>query len=130
MGVPLAGVGANIKTGVNQIANLDTWTISAKSAVKDTTSFQATGSYQQNTATIKSWTVKCDGRLDATDTNGQVALINGLGNTFPLELDIDAAGTHKWTGNAILTGIDPKADAHDVNVISFSFDGSGVLTFA
>lgn len=130
MGVPLAGVTANVKTGATAIANMDVWTLSAKSAIKDTTPFQATGQYAQNTATIKSWTVKIDGRLDATDTTGQVALINGLGSTFPLELDIDAAATHKWTGNAILTGIDPKADAKDVNTVSYSFDGSGVITFA
>ena len=68
--------------------------------------------------------------LDATDTTGQVALINGLGNTFALELDTDTAGTHKWTGSGILVGIDPKSDAKDVNQVAFAFDGTGVLTFA
>jgi hypothetical protein len=130
MGVPLAGVQANVKTGVNAITWMNTWTLTAKANIKETTAFQSSGNYATKSATTKEWSVKIDGPLDATDTNGQVALINGLGNTFPLELDTDTAGTHKWTGSAILVGIDPKSDAKDVNQVTFAFDGTGVLTFA
>jgi predicted secreted protein len=125
---PLAGIGALIKAGANTIGAMNTWSITPKVSVKDTTSFQATGSWGTRAATIKEWTAKCDGFLDATDA-GQVALINGLGNTFALEMDIDAAATHKWTGSAILTAVDPKADAKDMNLVTFTFDGTGPLTF-
>ncbi len=106
MGVPLAGVSANIKIGANAVAWMNTWTVTAKANVKETTAFQSASGYATKTATVKEWSVKIDGPLDATDTNGQVALINGLGNTFALEMDTDAAGTHKWTGSAILTAVE------------------------
>ncbi|SRR5258706_15665408 len=128
MGVPLAGVGGNVKMGVNAVANLDKWSVAAKSGISDTTTFQAAGGWETKTATVKSWSAKSDGRTDPVDTLGQVALFNGLGTTFAVEFDVDA--THKWTGNAILTGIDPKADAGGMNEVSFSWDGSGALTFA
>src|SRR6266571_6331839 len=109
---------------------MNTWTVTAKANVKETTAFQSASGYATKTATVKEWSVKIDGPLDATDTNGQVALIKGLGNTFALELDTDTAGTHKWTGSAILVGVDPKSDAKDVNQIAFAFEGTGVLAFA
>ena len=129
MGVPLAGVSANVKIGANQIAWMNKWVMTSKANVKETTSFQASGQYKTQSATTKEWSVKVDGVLDATDTNGQVALINGLGTTFSLELDTDAAGTHKWTGSAILVGIDPTSDTKDVNLIVFAFEGTGPATF-
>lgn len=130
MGVPLAGVNANIKIGANAVAWMNTWSVTAKANVKETTAFQSASGYKTITATVKEWSAKIDGPLDATDTLGQVALINGLGTAFSLEMDTDAAGTHKWTGSGILTGIDPKSDAKDVNQVTFSFDGTGVLVFA
>ncbi len=130
MGIPLAGVAANVKAGANTVTWMNTWALTAKANIKETTAFQSTGGYATKSATTKEWSVKIDGPLDATDTTGQVALINGLGNTFALELDTDTAGTHKWTGSGILVGIDPKSDAKDVNQVAFAFDGTGVLTFA
>lgn len=130
MGVPLAGVNANVKIGANAVAWMNTWSITIKGNVKETTSFQSSGAYRTLTSTTKEWSAKIDGPLDGTDTNGQVALINGLGSTFSLELDTDAAGTHKWTGSAILVGIDPKSDAKDVNQVTFNFDGTGAITWA
>src|SRR6478609_9449423 len=128
MATPLSGIGGLIKEGATTIGGMNTWSITPKVSTKDTTTFQATGSWGTKNATIKEWTAKCDGFLDATDA-GQVSLINGLGNTFALEMDVDAAAAHKWTGNAILIAVDPKSDAKDMNLVTFSFDGTGVLTF-
>src|SRR2546421_2723897 len=128
MAVPLAGIGGLIKEGATVIGAMNTWSVNPKADTKDTTTFQAAGSYATKAATIKEWTAKCDGFLDATDA-GQVALINGVGNTFTLEMDIDQAATHKWTGSAIFAGFDAKSDAKDMNLVTFNFDGTGPLTF-
>lgn len=127
MGTPINGVGGNVKMGANAVLNLGNWSVSAKANTSDTTSFQSPGGWGTKAATIKEWSGKSDGRTDPTDTTGQVALFNGLGNTFAVEFDID--GTHHWAGSAILTGIDPKADATGMNEASFSWDGTGPLTF-
>ncbi len=128
MAGPLAGVQALIKEGANTIGQMNTWSVTPKASTKDTTVFQATGNWGTKATTIKEWTAKCDGFLDATDA-GQVALINGVGNTFALEMDIDQAATHKWTGSAIFLGFDAKSDAKDMNLVTFNFDGTGPLTF-
>jgi hypothetical protein len=127
MGIPLAGVGGAVKAGAVTLANVGTWTISIKGAIAKTTSFGAAGAWETNTATIKSWSAKFDGRTDPGDTTGQVALFNGIGSTFAMEFDID--GTHHWAGSAIMTGLDPKADATGMNECSFSVDGTGSIVY-
>ena len=130
MGTPVVGVGGAVKVGATPtiIANMNTWSITEKAAVQDTTVFQVSGNWQTNAATIKSWTGKFDGFIDPADTN-QLSLINGLGSTFSLEFDIDPTATHKWAGSAIVTGIDPKSDVKGMAVVTFSVDGSGPLVF-
>jgi hypothetical protein len=60
-----------------------------------------------------------------------VALINGLGNTFTLDFAVGSTvGQGHWSGTGILVGIDPKSDAAGMNEISFSFEGTGPMTFA
>lgn len=127
MAYPAAGVGGAVKNGANTVANLQKWGISAKGNVAKTTVFGSSGSWETNTPTIRGWTATADGLTDASDTNGQVALFGGLNSTFTLELDID--GTHHWSGSAILTGIDPSADAQNMNTIKLTFTGTGALTF-
>ena len=124
-----SGVGGNVKVGATPtvVANVGVWSVSAKAGVASTTAFQATGSWETQLPTIKSWTAKCDGRTDPADTLGQLTLLNGLGTIMNVEFDVDS--THHWSGSAILTGIDPKSDTKALNDISFSFDGTGPLSF-
>jgi hypothetical protein len=127
MAYPAAGIGGAVKNGANTVANLQKWTITPKGATAKTTPFQAPGSWEVNTPTIKSWAAEADGFTDPSDTNGQLALMNGLNTVIALELDID--GTHHWTGNAILVGFDPASDAQNMNTIKYHFTGTGALTF-
>ena|SRR5579859_1677064 len=127
MPYPTAGVNGLVKNGANTVANLQKWAISVKGNVAKTTPFQASGSWEQNTPTIRGWTATVDGWTDPSDTNGQVALYNGVNSSFTLELDID--GTHHWSGSAYLTGVDPAADSQNMNTTKLSFTGSGALTF-
>lgn len=124
-----AGIGGNVRVGATPtiVANVGVWSVTAKVAVASTTSFGATGAWETQLPTIKSWTAKCDGRTDPADTLGQLTLLNGLGTIMNVEFDVD--GTHHWSGSAILTGIDPKADTKGLNDIAFSFDGTGPLVF-
>ncbi len=127
MSYPTAGVGGSITVGSTVAANLDKWQVTQKAMMKDTTSFGASGSWQTNTTTIKEWTAKADGRIDPSDTNGQLVLINGLGTTVTMKFSVD--GTHYWSGSAIVAQIDPKADANDVVTVQYTFTGNGALSF-
>lgn len=124
----VAGIGGAVKNGANSVANLNTWTLSLKGNITKTTVFGSTGQWETNIATTRGWTVKADGYLDSSDTNGQLAFINGLNSTFTVTLNTGDT-THNWSGTAILTGIDPKADVGGVDTVSFSFDGTGAVTF-
>ena len=128
-GVPLAGIGGMITSATVTVANLQKWSLSIKADKKDTTAFQATGDWMTQLPTIKSWTASAEGNLDPTDTTGQVALLNGLGNTFAVTFNTDPT-LHKWAGSAILTGIDPAADATGLVTIKFAFEGSGAIAWS
>jgi predicted secreted protein len=126
MSYPTNGVGGSFTVGSTVVANVDVWTITQKAAVKDTTAFGASGSWQTNTMTLKSWSAKVDGRVDPSDTNGQLVLLNGLGSTVSVKFNVD--GTHYWSGSAIVTQADPKSNVNDVATVSYSLTGSGALT--
>jgi hypothetical protein len=127
MAYPTAGVNGNIKIGANAVANCQKWALSPKGGVAKTTPFQATGAWEVNTPTIRSWTATIDGFTDPSDTNGQALLLNGVNTAFTLELDVD--GTHHWAGSAILMGMDPASDAQNMNTVKYAFTGTGALTY-
>lgn len=127
MGNPISGIGGLVKNGANVIANLDVWAIAMKSLTKEVTPFQADGSWQVNIATLKTWTVKLNGRLDPEDTAGQVAFLNGLGSTFTIRLE--SSSTRYWSGTGIVIGLDPKVNVNDAQLIEFDLMGTGPLVF-
>jgi predicted secreted protein len=123
-----AGIGGSVKLGANVVADINNWSVSPKGAIEDTTAFGASGSWRTKVATVKEWSAKFDGFTNAGDTNGQLALINGLNATFTFNFMIN--GTNQWSGTGILSGIDPKSSATGLNEISFSVDGTGALTYS
>jgi predicted secreted protein len=131
MGTPIQGVGGGVKNGANLVLNVNTWSISEKASTVETIAFGSTGGWQTRISTFKDWTASCDGKTDPADTTGQVALINGLGNTFTLDFAVGSSPTQgHWSGTGILVAIDPKSDAAGMNEISFNFEGTGPMTFA
>lgn len=131
MGTPILGVGGGVKNSSNLVLNINTWSIDIKVSTVDTISFGSVGGWNTRISTFKDWTAKVDGKTDVTDTTGQLALFNGLGNTFTLEFDVGDSVDHgKWSGSGILVGIAPKSDASGMNEVGFSFEGTGALTFA
>lgn len=131
MGTPILGVGGGVKNGSSTILNINTWSIDIKVSTVDTISFGSVGGWNTRISTFKDWTAKVDGKTDASDTTGQLALINGLGSTFTLEFDVGSVVSNgKWSGTGILTGIAPKSDASGMNEIGYTFEGTGALTFA
>jgi len=85
-----------------------TWSISLKSGVTDTTTFQAPGAYMLNTPTIKSGTVK----IDTFRTDGRIAV--ELGALVAMQLFIDYALNYRWDMLAWIDGLDPKSDVKGV----------------
>ena len=122
-----SGIGGSFKYGTVVVASLGKWSISMKGGLVKTTPFGASGSWEVNTGTIKSWTATAEGWLDPADTLGQTALANVISSTVAVTFYVDA--THNWSGNAILTGVDDMADSQGVNTRKFSFTGAGNFVF-
>lgn len=127
MGTPILGVGGGVKNSSALVANINNWALNIKADTVDTIAFGSAGGWNTKISTFKDWSCTFDGKTDPSDTAGQVALINGLGNTFTLQFDIDS--THHWAGSGILTGVNPKSDASGMNEISFSAEGTGAITY-
>jgi hypothetical protein len=120
MSFPAAGVGSHVVVGSATVANIDMWTVTPKGQSKDTTPFQASGSWQVNTPTIKEWDAKWDGRLDPGDTNGQLVILQNVNSTYTIKM--------YWTGTAIALGGQFKSSANDVVLATYNWQGTGPLT--
>lgn len=101
---------------MTQLDDAHIWTLSAKAAVKDTTAFQAAGGYVRNTATVKSGTVK----IETVRTDTRLSL--ELGNIVGGQLFVDKTNNVRWDILGIISGLDLKSDAHDVETQSVSID--------
>lgn len=125
---PTPGVGGQVKLGSNVVGNITEWSGGPVMELADTTPFGASGSAQQQTATIQKWAVKFKGSTDGSDTNGQVTLHNGVGVKSTYSFYIDA--THFWSGSGILEKINDAANAQKGVVTSeYSVSGSGLLSW-
>lgn len=124
----LAGIGASASEGATSFTDASKWTLSLKGATKDVTPFGASGNWAINLATIKSWSGKITAFLDTSDT-AQTNLFALLNTTVAMTFNV--SGTpHGFTGNAILTGIDPNVDVQNAETVDFSFTGTGAITYA
>lgn len=125
---PVAGLGGSVSISATVAANLQKWAVTIKGGVVKTTPFGASGAWEVNTPTIKSWAATMDGFTDPTAAGAQLTLMNGISTVVTVIFAID--GVHNWSGNAIITGIDPAAASETMNTIKFSVTGTGPLTFA
>lgn len=122
----MAGTDGKIMTGANTIANMMTWEVSLKATSVDVSAFGGSG-WGASLGTIKKWTGKMSGNYDPADTTGQVALNNGLGDTFSLKFYTD--DTHYWAGDAVLSDVSLKSSASGVITADYSFEGASSITY-
>lgn len=124
----LAGIGAACTEASTAFTDASKWTLSLKGATKDVTPFGASGNWTVNLATLKSWTGKITAFLDTSDT-AQTNLFALLNSTVSMTFTV-VNTPHAFTGSAILTGIDPSADAQSAETVDFSFTGTGAITYS
>ena len=72
---------------------------------------------------LKGWTATCEGYVDGS----QASEFADLGTSASLRLYTSDA--QYYSGTAILTGSSPAQPVDGVATISFSFQGSGALSF-
>lgn len=108
---------------LTQLDGAHNWSFTAKASVKDTTQFQAPGNWGAKTATIK----EASGKIDTIRTDGRIFL--EVGNIVALQLYMDKPGNDRFDVIGIVTSLDNKADAKDIEDQSMTFDSVGVPYF-
>lgn len=122
-----AGNKGYVKVAGATVAEMDNWSVTPGTKDVDTSAFG--DDWETSQPVINNWTAKFGGRLDPTDTNGQMALWNAFVNKTPvaLEFDIDSAGTHKFTGSAFITP-SMKTAVNAMATADWTAKGTGALT--
>lgn len=123
----LSGVNGNVKLSTNTVAEIDNWDLDIGRDLHDTTAFGDVA--KEFTAGIYEWSAKCSGRLDMTDTNGQLAIHTAMLSGATVSLRLYETATKYWSGTAYIEKMVPKSEEQGVNEVEFSFKGSGALTY-
>lgn len=117
-----------VQLGANTIAELDEWDYNPTADVIEKTPFLATSKTHAVGLMDGSGSVK--GRLDMTDTNGQVALRNAMlaGTQVTLNLFTDA--THAFRGPFLLKGSPMKATVAGLVEAQYDIQQDGDVTWS
>jgi predicted secreted protein len=126
----LHGKGGNVKVGANTVAEIDGWTLDVDRDTFDTTKFGA-GSLPWKTfvAGLVGAAAKFNGRLDMTDTNGQLALWNSLTSDTPVTIALYLDATHNFGFSAIVDKFGAKAPIKDMETVDWSLKITGAVTY-
>lgn len=123
----LTGKGGSVKHGTNTIAELDEWTLNITTDTEESTAFG--DQWHEFEPTLRGWTGSASGRLDITDTNGQVAIQTvQLGSVAAVPVRFYVDGTHYYSGNAIVNSTITDTEAGLIT-LSYDFQGTGALNY-
>lgn len=119
----LVGKICKVQVGANTIAELDEWIYNPTADVIEKTPFLATS--KSHLVGLMDGSGSFKGRLDMTDTLGQVAIRNAMlaGTQVTLNLFTDA--THAFRGPALLKGSPMKAGVGTLVEAQYDFQGDG-----
>lgn len=111
------------------------WKMQIKGQTKDTTPFQASGAWAQNTATLKTMTFSVDCfRDDARILNemispGAVGNINISGGIIMCQLWFNESGGQRWQFYGLPTGVTQTDMASDVEKQSINMQSTGPVYY-
>ena len=126
----LHGKGGNVKISTNTVAEIDEWQLDVDRSTHDTTKFGLAGlPWKTFAAGLVGVTGKFQGRLDMTDTNGQLALWNSLTSDTPLSISLYLDATHNFAFSAIVEKFGGKAPIKDMETVSWDLKITGAATY-
>ena len=121
-----AGKEGTVKVGANTIAEIRDWSITETGETVDDTSMGDDA--RTHLATVSSWEASINCWWDETDATGQGALTVNASVTLNLYPEGAAGGDTFFSGTATVTGITRSAALDGMVEVSFTAQGSGVLT--
>ena len=122
------GSEGTVKVGANTVAEIRSFSISTTADLaEDTTMGDA---WRTHKTTLKSWSGSLDCFWDETDTTGQGAMTEGTEVTLSVYPEGASTGDKYYTGTAIITGLTINASFDGLVEASFTFQGTGSLSFS
>lgn len=124
----LVGKVCKVQVGANTVAELDEWTYNPTADLLEKTAFLATS--KTHLAGLMDGSGSFKGRLDMTDTLGQVALRNAMlaGTQVTLNLFTDA--THAYRGPALIKTTPMKSNVATLVDVQYDFQADGDWTWS
>lgn len=119
----LVGKICKVQVGTNTIAELDEWTYNPTADVIEKTPFLANSKTHMVGLMDGSGSFK--GRLDMTDTLGQVALRNAMLAGTIMVLNLFTDSTHAFRGNAFVKATPMKAGVATLVEAQYDFQADG-----
>ena len=110
----------NFVTTGTEVTGIKSWSLDVTRDVVETTSFDD-DAVRAYIGTVSGWS----GTFEGYKTGVPIELAGGIDLIELMETD---TATHKWEGNAIITGL-TASSAHDgTPLYVYTFQGTGVLT--
>lgn len=126
----LHGKGGKVLIGANTVSEIDEWSLDIDRKMHDVTSFgDAALPWESFIAGLTGAKAKFQGRLDMTDTNGQVALFNSLTSDTALTLTLNLSSSHNFGFSAFVEKFSGKAPIKDVETVSWDLQVTGAVTY-
>lgn len=126
----LHGKGASVLVAAAAVAEIDEWQLDIDRKTHATTKFGLAGlPWETFAAGLVGAKVKFQGRLDMTDTNGQVALFNNLTSDTALTMTLNLSATHNFSFSAFVEKMGSKAPIKDMETVSWDMVVTGAVTY-
>ena len=117
-----------VKIEANTVAEVRDWSLEETAETIDSTEMSdAAKTFEVGTT---SWSGSVNAFWDETDTSGQGAMTAGASVTLNLYPEGATSGDTYGSGTAIISSISKSAGIDGLVEASFSFQGSGALTWA
>lgn len=126
----LHGKGGNVLVAAATVAEIDEWVLDIDRKSHATTKFGLAGLPWETFAVgLVGAKVKFQGRLDMTDTNGQVVLFNSLTSDTALTLTLNLSSSHSFSFSAFVEKFSAKAPIKDMETVSWDMIVTGAVTY-
>ena len=123
-----AGYSADMKIGTNVVAGLREVTFTPGPQLADVTTFNSSGNVQKK-PTLISATISANGDYDATDTNGQVAILGAfLGRTELSDVKWLRDGTSGYKFSGYVSSLELGASVDGIVSFSCTVDSNSAIS--
>jgi len=119
----LKGKDGSISAGLNNLANITSFSINEEADTLETTAMGNAG-YKTFVGSLKSWSGTVEAVFDDTDS----AVAVGSAITLTVVVDDGSSNQVQYSGSCILTSRSVEVGVADLVTVSFDVTGTGALT--